>query len=142
MEVTEADIATIPQTNLRVPRGEFAAVWRAAELQCAEQGRRGVTDWYAGGVAVTCRWLARATVLPASGQPRPARSPMTESTNMAYEELIEAEFVAAEELDIHRPRPTWLQDRPGWSEAICATLRWAWRGSGSAPLGLDEAAAS
>jgi len=142
MEVTAADVATIPRTNLRVSREEFAAIWRVAERQCAEQGQRGVTDWHAGGVAVACRWLARATVRPTSGPPRAARSPVTERTNLAYEEQIEAEFVAAEQLDMQQPRPTWLHERPGWSEAICATLRWAWRRAGPAPLQVDEAAAS
>ena len=62
VRVTEADIARIPVANLRVPRAEFAAVWAAAEQRDASRRDRGVTDWYARGVAATCRWLAGALV--------------------------------------------------------------------------------
>jgi hypothetical protein len=34
------------------------------------QGRRMVTDWYAGGVAATCEWLAAAVFRPESGTRR------------------------------------------------------------------------
>lgn len=37
-------------------------VWAEAEAQSAGEAARGVTDWYAGGVVVTCRWLAGAIV--------------------------------------------------------------------------------
>jgi hypothetical protein len=60
MEVTDADLVRVPARNLRVPRDEFAAVWSAAEAQLEEQTGRWVTDWYTGGVVVTCRWVARA----------------------------------------------------------------------------------
>ena len=140
VDVTGADIARIPRTNLRVPRAEFAVLWVAAERLCDEQTRRGVIDWYAAGVAVTCEWLAGATVRSATEPWYPALSPVTERTNRAYEELIEAEYLEAQKLDMRRPRPLWLQQRPGWSEAICATLRWAWRRSGPPPLELNETA--
>lgn len=133
MEVTEHDIARIPVGNLRVPRGDFAAVWAAAERRCTELGERGVTDdWYPAGVAVTCAWIATATVRPISGRPFAARSPVTRLTSLAYEERIEAEYLAAEQLDVRRP--DLLASRPGWCEGIRATLRWAWRRSGPAPL--------
>jgi len=50
----------------------------------------------------------------------------------AYEELIEAEFLAAEQLAWRRP--DLVEHRPGWCEGIAATLRWAWRRNGPAPL--------
>jgi hypothetical protein len=53
----------------------------------------------------------------------------------AYEELIEAEFLAAELLDIHQP--ALAQRRQGWCEGIRATLRWAWRHDGPPPLPLS-----
>jgi hypothetical protein len=134
VEVTEADVARIPQTNLRVPRAEFVAVWAAAEQRCA-------ADWYAAGVAVTCRWLATATVRPATGRPYVAYAPVTGRTARAYEELIEAEYLAAERLDLRHPRPQWLAERPGWVEGIAATLRWAWRRTGPPPIHLEERAA-
>jgi hypothetical protein len=142
VDVSAADIARIPRANLRVPSAEFAALWVTAERLCDEQTRRGVTDWYAAGVAVTCQWLAGATVRTDTGPWFPAHSPVTKRTARAYEELIEAEYLEAQKLDMRRPRPVWLQQRPGWSEAICATLRWAWRRSGPPPLELVDATAA
>jgi hypothetical protein len=138
MEVTDADVARIPATNIRISRTEFGAVWAQAERICHEQGQRGITDWYAAGVAVSCEWLATAVVRSSTGRRYPARSPVTRRTERAYEELIEAEYLAAEKLAARSPRPAWLEDRPGWTEAIRATLRWAWRHSGPPPLPADH----
>ena len=134
VRVTQADIARIPASNVRVPRAEFAALWAAAEQRCDEQGARGVTDWYAAGVAATCEWLASAVFRPASGPRQDACSPATGRSARAYEELIEAECVAAERLLLRRPPPRSLLRRPGWIEGIDATLRWAWRCAGPPPL--------
>jgi hypothetical protein len=138
VEVTACDVAKIPAGNIRVPREEFAALWKAAE----QYEREHPLDWYAAGVVVTCRWLAEAIVRPANGRPHPARSPVTERTRGALPELIEAEHLAAEKLDMQDPRPAWLQEQPGWSEAICATFRWAWARSGPAPLRAEKRTAS
>jgi hypothetical protein len=138
VEVTPRDVAKIPAGNIRVPREEFAALWAVAEQYLREHP----LDWYAAGIVVTCRWLAEAIVRPASGRPRPARSPVTERTRGALPELIEAEYLTAEKLDMQRPRLAWLRDRPGWSEAICATFRWAWARTGPAPLRVEERTAS
>ncbi|WP_219420434.1 hypothetical protein [Pseudonocardia nigra] len=140
MEVTEKDIARIPVRNLRVPRAEFAAVWAAAERLCREQGERGVTDWYAGGVVATCRWIAGAVVPARQGGRRLAYSPVSNRTVTAYEELIEAEFLAAELLDVRRP--DLVEARPGWCEAVRATLRWAWRHAGPPPLEVHAEAST
>ena len=140
MEVTENDIERIPVRNLNVPRDEFVAVWVAAERLSIEQAGLGVTDWYAGGVVATCRWMARAVVRPASGPWRLARSPVTRRTIAASEELIEAEFQAAQALDSRRPELA--ESRPGWCEAIRATLAWAWRSSRQAPITLPAPSAS
>ncbi|MBW0092643.1 hypothetical protein I4I73_13045 [Pseudonocardia sp. KRD-184] len=139
MEVTEKDVARIPLRNLRVPLDEFVAVWAEAERRNAEQAEQGVTDWYAGGVIVTCRWMARAVVRPASGPRRMARPPVSRHDERAYEELIEAEYLAAEVLDDRRP--DLIESRPGWCEAIRATLRWAWRSSGTPPIDVPARAA-
>jgi hypothetical protein len=139
MEVTENDVKRIPVGNLRVSREEFVAVWAAAERRNTEQAERGVTDWYAGGVIVTCRWMARAVVRPSSGPWRLARPPVSRHDELAYEELIEAEYLAAELLDVRRP--DLVESRPGWCEAIRATLRWAWRHSGDAPMAVPVRAA-
>jgi hypothetical protein len=134
VEVTATDVAQVPAGNLRVPRQEFAAVWTAAESDHDERARRRVADWYGAGVVMTCRWVARATVRPANGLWRPARSPVTGRLNQATEELIEAECLAAERLAMRRPVPDWLAARPGWIEAVLATLDWSWRGSRRSPL--------
>ena len=116
MEVAEHDVARIPVRNLRVPRDDFVAVWRAARRRGWEQGERGVTDWYSGGVAATCTsWIAGAMVQAPNGRRIPARSPATNRSATAYEELIEAEYLAAELLDVRRP--DLLVHRPGWCEA-------------------------
>lgn len=130
MDVTDRDVAEIPARNLHVPRGEFAAVWTAAERAIRQEPN----DWYAIGVAVTCRWMARATVRPASGRWYVQWAPATKRTASAYEELIEAECVAADALLHRRPIPRWLLARPGWAEAIVDTLGWAWRRSAPAPM--------
>jgi len=135
MEVSEEVVARIPVGNLRVPRAEFATVWAAAERLSREQGERGLTDWYAGGVAVTCRWLAGAVVQTQMGRRYPAFSPVTDRSVRAYEELIEAEFLAAESLDLRRP--DLVESRPGWCEAVRSTLGWAWRHDGPAPLAVS-----
>jgi hypothetical protein len=99
----------------------------------------GVTDWYAGGISVTCRWMAAAVVRPPSGPRRLARAPVSGTTAVAYEELIEAELQAAELLDVRRP--DLVVSRPGWCEAVRATLRWAWRHDGGPPLPLPASRA-
>lgn len=132
MAVTEREIARIPVGNLRVPRAQFAAVWIAADARDLGSAARGIQDWYAGGVRCTCMWLAGATFRPPWGRPRPAAAPVTHSKATAYEELIETEFLAAELMAQRQP---WLlEQRPGWCEAIQATLRWAWRHDSPPPL--------
>ena len=132
MEVRDVDVAGIPAGNIRVTRDEFAAVWRAAAALDAARATHGVTDWYAGAVVVTCRWLATAPTRSAQGPGRLTRSPATKRARVAYEELIEAEYVAAETLE--QRRPDIAEHEPGWCEGVRATLRWAWRRSGQPPV--------
>lgn len=127
VQVTEADLARIPRRNVRVPVAEFAQVWVEAGRRTAHQ------DWYAAGVAMTCRWMAHG-VIELNGRRVPADAPVSHRSSRAYEELIEAELLAAEKLALQRPVPAWLAQRPGWCEAVCATLRWAWRRNGPPPL--------
>jgi hypothetical protein len=129
------DVASIPPGNLHVPREEFVAVWKAATVRDEEQAEHGVTDWYTGGVAVTCRWLASAPMRSATGPGRPTRSPATRRARIAHEELIEAEYLAAETLE--RCRPDIVVHEPGWREAVRATLRWAWRRNGPPPIEVE-----
>lgn len=139
MQVTEADVARVPVTNLRVPRADFGALWAAAERLCDDPARDDASDWYAAGVVVTCRWLATAATLGPNGRVESAYSPVTRRTARAYEELIEAECIAAEQLLVRSPIPAVMRLRPGWAEAIAATLRWAWRHQGAPPLDLEPA---
>jgi hypothetical protein len=138
VELTAADIERIPRGNLRVPLADFVALWRTAERHQEEQARRHVDDWCGAGVVMTCRWLAGATVRPASGSWYVAYAPVTERTVTAIEELIEDEYLAAATLAMRRPRPSWLLDRPGWIEAVEATLHWAWHGYGSPPMDIGD----
>ena len=135
MDVTEKVIAAVPLRNLRVPLREFAVVWRAAEARCAEQAAVGVTDWYAGGVAMSCRWLAGAVVSGPRWGTELAPAPVTRSRASAYEELVEAEYLAAERLDIDPP--SWVLARPGWSAGVRTTLGWVWRRACDAPFPTD-----
>lgn len=136
MEVTESDVAGIPPGNIRVSHRAFVAVWRRATARDAEQGARGVTDWFAGAVALTCRWLAAAPVRTARGGGL-VRSPATRRRVIAFEELIEEEYLAAQDLEQRRPD---LAARAGWCEGVRATLRWAWRADGPPPLELPTTA--
>lgn len=132
VEVTESLLARVPQGNLRVPRAEFGALWAEAERLNREQTGRPDPDWYPAAVAVTCRWLAGAVVEDQAGRRALAPAPVTRRRVRAYEELIEAEYLAAEWLDVRRPDLG--KHRPGWCEGIRATLRWAWRHDGPRPL--------
>jgi hypothetical protein len=129
--VTEADVARIPRGNLRVPGAEFMAVWVAAEDR-ARPRAEGASDWFGAGVAVTCRWLAGAVVESVLGGRCLAMSPVGEREVRAFEELIEAEYLAAERLA--ERCPDLVMHRPGWCEGIMTTLRWAWRREAAPPL--------
>lgn len=102
VEVSAADVERVPAENLRVSRAEVAAVWRAAE----QLGGERPADWYIAGVVMTCEWLARATVRPASGQWYVARSPVTERQVYAMPETIEAEYLATAKLAMRQPAPS------------------------------------
>lgn len=140
MEVTELLLAGVPVGNLRVPLAEFGAVWAEAERLNRAQAGRSDLDWYPAGVAVTCRWLAGAVTQDAMGRREPALAPASRRRVRAYEELIEAEFLVAEQLDVRRP--DLVEHQPGWCEGIRATLRWAWRRDGPPPFAAATAVAA
>lgn len=134
MRVSKRDLDRVPPGNLRVPVGEFGLLWQAAEDQARDQSARGVTDWSAGGIAVTCRWLARASTEFPVGRLRPQPAPITRLTVLAYEELIEAEYLAAETLAARAPAAPLVVSRPGYVDAVRQTLGWAWRGHADRPI--------
>jgi hypothetical protein len=129
MDITAQDLAAIPARNLHVPREDFAAVWVAAERYRSEHP----TDWYSTGVAVVCRWLAGATVRPATGAPYRQWAPVTRRHVSAYEELIEQESLEAERLLYSQPPDVWVTNRPGWLQGMTAMFNWAWARRGPAP---------
>jgi hypothetical protein len=133
MEVTAQAIENIPRRNLHVSRDEFVTLWRLVE-HLAEAHP---ADWYVAGVAATCRWLACAAVPSILGGWQLARAPVTRRSNLAHEELIQTELLAAEVKAIRNPGG--IEGRPGWLEGIVATLHWAWAGSSVAPLELPSA---
>lgn len=135
MEITARVVEAIPRGNLRVPRDEFVAVWDTAERLANEKSTRGEGDWYLAGVVVTCRWIACATVIfsyPRGPVAEPASAPITRTSRRAHEELIERETLAAEVRPLRAPQL--VEARPGWNEAVIATLRWAWRQSAKPPI--------
>jgi hypothetical protein len=90
VDVIDADVAAIPVRNVRVPRDEFVAVWRAASDRDHHDRARGGEGWYAAAVATTCRWLATAPSRLANGLADSTPAPATRRRALAYEELIEA----------------------------------------------------
>ena len=140
MRVTERDLERIPPGNLRVPRGDFAALWVAAEELNAANGERGVLDWAPAGVVLTCRWIARAVSETSRGRRLPTPAPVTRRAVLAFEEAIEAEYLAAEKLLARPTPPALVRSQPGYVEAVSATLRWSWRTTGPAPVLLPVAA--
>jgi hypothetical protein len=132
VRVTTRNLAVVPAGNLRVVHEEFAVLWSTAEAQAESFAIRRETDWVAGGVAMTCRWLAGAAV-EFNGRRRLPPSPITHRSRPAFEELIEAEYLAAVAMEAQPPEQRLYGDRPGYVEAVAATLRWAWRRSGPVP---------
>jgi len=141
VELSARVIDEIPRGNLRVPRSDFVAVWSEAERLNDEVKRAGATgDWYVVGVLHACRWIAGATVVvnyPHGPRARPAAAPISHRAARAHEELIEYETVAAERMAVRHPNG--IDDRPGWLEAVVATLTWVWRGSDAPPLDVRRA---
>ena len=93
-----------------MPRDAFAAVWTAAEDR-DWAAAAGVAPWYRAGFAVTCPWLAVAWVDSVIGGRRLAPSPVTGREVLAYEELIEAEYLASEQFG--QRCPDLVEHRPG-----------------------------
>lgn len=130
-------VVKTPRGNIRVPRDDFAAFWRAAE-----QAQETENTWRTAGFVMTCRWLARAIVRPPDGRPYVAFSPVTERDALAIQERIEAELLAAEKMALRRPIPVRVVNRPGWLDAVIATLNWAWMGRGGPPVPFEHRTAA
>ena len=75
-----------------------------------------------------------------NGRRRLPLSPITHRSRPAFEELIEDEYLAAVAIEVQPPEQRLYGDRPGYVEAVAATLRWAWRRNGPAPSPTNFAA--
>lgn len=120
-------VTRVPQENLRVPPGEFGALWIEAE----RLGQRSSTgDDFLVGVILTCRWLADqpvwSEIIHRAEMPS---APLTGRRHAAMPETIESELlVAYSSTGINRQR----------ADGVAATLEWAWRGCGRPPLDVGE----
>ena len=130
MDPTSSDAAGITAENLRVPQEEFLTIWHEASRREAELADDEIVDWYVGAVVQTCRWMAAVPMRTAlcGGL---TRSPVTLRACVAREELIEAEWYAAQRQDQFSQN---LAARPGWCEGVRATFEWAWRRQGPPPI--------
>jgi hypothetical protein len=131
VEVSAEAIAKVPGENLRVSRREFGALWALAENLGGQPGDGGE---YLLGVILTCEWLADQpvpSVLPSRVAEMPG-SPLTRRLQRPMPETIESELLAA-----HARRG----GRPELARGVAATLEWAWRGKGRAPLDVSPAVA-
>jgi hypothetical protein len=137
MEITAQHIEQIPRGNLRVPRAEFAAVWIATERMLDNARAQNRADWYAAGVAITSRWIATSNYWSILKRWEPAYAPISTRHTTAHEELIEDECAVAEQWAARHPAG--MNGRPGYLEAVLATLRWVWRGSGVPPIDVGHA---
>lgn len=133
MQLRRSDLEQIPSENLKVSVREFSRGWFAAEGLHDDRAGRGASDWYTAGVVATCRWLANATVRTETGSWHRASGPVTQWEGIVHPEQVQDEAIAAQVLDMHRPLPDWLLERPGWLEGILATFDWAWWRTRSAP---------
>jgi len=123
VEVAEAVVARVADANLRVPRDQFAAVWRAAE-RLERQQLPSAADWRAvAGVVAVCRWLAGVVDI----------APVTGRTVPATPDAVETELDAAMAALDQTPPPAWLSEPAGWTTGVLAAFDWAWQG-GDLPL--------
>ena len=116
----------IPSDNVNIPVREFARGWFAAEQLHDDRVRRGVSDWYGAAVAVTCRWLANATVRPEAGPWYFESSPITHRRRITHPEYVQAEAFEAQAVSGRRNKPSWLLAQPGWLDGVLDTFDWAW----------------
>jgi hypothetical protein len=139
VEVRRSDLERIPAENVHVSVGEFGRGWFAAEELNDDRTRRGSSDWYTGGVVATCRWLANATGRPETEAWYRASGPVTHWQGIVHPEQVQDEAIAAQVLDMHRPLPDWLLERPGWLEGVLAAFDWAWwRTRSTPPIDLPD----
>jgi hypothetical protein len=139
VRLQHSDLERIPAENVDVPVWKFGRGWFAAEELNDERARRGVHDWYTVGVVATCRWLANATVRSETGPWYRATGPVTHWQGIVHPEQVQDEAIAAQVVDMHRPLPEWLIERPGWLEGVLATFDWAWwRTRSTPPIDLPD----
>jgi hypothetical protein len=139
VRLRRSDLDGIPPDNVNIPVREFARGWFAAEQLLDDRAGRGVSDWYTAAVAVTCRWLARATVRPEARAWYSERSPLTHRGRRAHPEWVQEEAFEAQNMWERRNKPSWLLARPGWLEGVLDTFDWAWWSTRAGPpIDIDD----
>ena len=138
--VTDRDLVAIPARNLRVHRDEFGQFWREVEAYAAAETARGASSSRTAGLVLTCRWVACSTT-EVNGRRFLAIRPVGFGDHVAHEELIEAEYVAAETALVRGPETGRFVNKPGYVESVCAVLRWVWRRNGPRPI-IDRTTAA
>jgi hypothetical protein len=58
---------------------------------------------------------------------------VTQWQGAVHPEQVQEEAIAAQVLDMHRPLPDSLLDRPGWLEGVLVTFDWTWWRTRAAP---------
>mgnify|MGYP001125774120 CR=1 FL=1 len=131
--VTDREIARIPVGNLRVSRAVFSQLWREVEACAAAETAREASTPRTAGLVLSCRWIACSTT-EVNGRHFPAVRPIGRGAPIAYPELIEAEYVAAETAAAGGQGAARFASKPDYVESVCAVLRWAWRRNGPRPV--------
>ena len=128
MDLTGSVQARIRWENVCVSQQEFLEVWDRAGQGGVELAQL-TNDWHDQAVAQTCRWLAAVPMRTALCEGM-TRSPVTGRACLASRDVIEAEWNAA----CRGGFTADLAVRRSWSDAVVATLRWAWRGQAPVPV--------
>lgn len=131
VDVTPERIEKIPTGNLRIPRGEFANLWRRAEHLGAQPATTPTGNFHLGGILDTCRWLAGQPIPGLNGRMAVPDSPYRHWQVRADPETINAEYIAAATCigqTGHHPNRTNL------AKGVEATLAWCWNGTDDIPL--------
>lgn len=131
--VTDREISRIPAGNLRVSRAAFGQLWREVESYAADETARGASTARTAGLVLSCRWIACGTT-EVNGRRFPAVRPIGQGAQLAFAELIEAEYLAAETAAAGGSGAGRFASKPGYVDSVCVVLRWVWRRNGPRPV--------
>lgn len=123
MKVTDALVAAIPESNVRVPLDEFAGMWRAAEHWYGVWMPNPTHQGMVNGIVEVCRWLATVTDI----------APVTHRGRRASPTAIEVEVEAIQTAIDAARRPAWVFEPPGGGTGVITCFTWSWLG-GDLPI--------